>query len=319
MRIFAPLLAISQGLICLLLAPLTIGALRAVKARLQRREGPPLFQPYRDLRKLLGKAPVLPEEASWVFSAVPAVVFACYAGLGFLAPMVFLGRDRVQGISDLLILVCLLGLARLSLGLGGMAAGAPFGGLGSSRELFLHILAEPALIMIACTLALQWHTTNLTEIVGQQYAAGPLLIYTDPSLLLLLLSLLLIILAEAGRLPVDNPTSHLELTMFGKAIHLEYSGPHLALLEWAEWARMTFLLTLLANLFVPWLMAVSGQSWWESIVLVALYPIKLLFLAGTLAVWESLQVKMRLRGIITPALTALALSLLAAALVIARG
>jgi formate hydrogenlyase subunit 4 len=318
MRIVALLLVISQGVICLLLAPLTIGTLRTVKARLQRREGPPLFQPYRDLRKLLGKAPVLPEEASWLFGTVPAVVFACYASLGFLAPMVFLGRDRVPGISDLLILVCLLGLARLMLGLGGMAAGAPFGGLGSSRELFLHVLAEPALIMIVCTLALQWHTTNLTEIVGQQYAAGPL-IYANPALLLLLLSLLLVILAEAGRLPFDNPTSHLELTMFGKAIHLEYSGPHLALLEWAEWARLTFLLTLLVNLFAPWLMAVSGQSGWESIVLVALYPLKLLFLAGMLAVWESLQVKMRLRGIVTPALTALALSLIAAALVITRG
>ena len=312
------LLHILQGLVHLLLAPLAVAMLRWTRARLQRRQGPALLQPYRDLLKLLRKGPALPESASWVFGAAPVIVFGCYAALGFLAPVFYLPDSETSPVGDLLVLVYILGLARLAVGLAGMDAGAPFGGLGSSRELFMHALADPTLIFIGYTLALKWHTSNLSLIIWENRQAGPLGVYANPPLLLLSLALALVMLAEAGRLPFDNPATHLELTMFGKAIHLEYAGPQLALLEWAEALRLTFFLTLLSNLYAPWLLAAAGGAPLQNLVLVLLYPARLLLLALLLAFWETLQVKARLRTILTPALMALAISLIAAMLVMAE-
>jgi formate hydrogenlyase subunit 4 len=311
-------LSIVQGLGYLLLAPLVVGTLGWARARLQRRQGPSPLQPYRDLLKLLRKRPVVPEEASWVFVAAPVVVYACYAALGFLVPVFYLAREGSPSAADLLVLVYLLGLARLALGLAGMDAGAPFGGLGSSRELFVHVLAEPTLLFVVYTLALEWKTTDLAIILGDHRGQGLLEIYTDPALLLLMLALALVTLVEAGRLPFDNPASHLELTMFGRAIHLEYAGPQLALLEWAEALRLTFFFTLLLNLFVPWLLAGGDQHLWLDVLLIGLYPAKLCLLAVGLAFWEALQVKVRLRAVVTPALTALAFTVIAAMLVVAK-
>lgn len=312
-------LHIVQGCVYIMFAPLIVGTLRWAKARLARRVGPSPFQLYRDLRKLLSKQPVLPEGASWVFTIAPVVVFTCYAALGFLAPVFYLPSRGSSPVGDLIVLIYLLGMARLAMGLAGMASGAPFGGLGSSRELFVHVLAEPTLIFIVYTLALKWGTTtDLLGIVWENYEAGPLGVYADPSLLLLLLALLLVTLAEAGRLPFDNPATHLELTMFGKAVHLEYGGPGLALLEWGEALRLTFLLTLLANLFAPWTMAAANVPLFWSIPLALLYPVKPLLLALALAVWEATQVKARLRSIVTPALSALVITVIAAMLAVAE-
>jgi formate hydrogenlyase subunit 4 len=267
-----------QGLVFLLVAPLVVGTLRWAKARLQRRQGATPFQFYRDLLKLLRKRPVTPDSASWIFVLVPIIVFFCYGSLGFLVPVFFLPAAEMSPTGDLLVLVYFLGLARLAMGLAGMDTGTPFGGLGSSRELLIHALIEPTLI----------------------------------------LALVLVTLAEAGRLPFDNPASHLELTMFGKAIHLEYAGPLLALLEWAEALRLTFFMTLLANLFGPWLLAVAGNEPLLNMLLALLYPAKLLILVLALAFWEALQVKTRLRAVVTPTLTALAITLIAAVLALAE-
>jgi formate hydrogenlyase subunit 4 len=282
---------------------------------LQRRQGPSPLQFYRDLFKLVRKRPVVPDSASWVFVAAPVVSFACYASLGFLVPVFCLPRDGVSSTGDLFLLVCLLGLARLAVGLAGMDAGAPFGGLGSSRELFTHVLVEPTLLFIVYTLALKWNTTDLSAIIWK-HQANLWEVYANPSLLLLLLALALVALAEAGRLPFDNPATHLELTMFGKAIHLEYAGPQLALLEWAESLRLTFVLTLPVNLFFPGL-AVTKDPF-DVVLLALLYPVKLFLLLLTLASWEALQVKARLRAVITPALIALAVTLVAAVLAVAE-
>ncbi len=313
------LIYLVQGLVFVLFAPLVVGTLRWTKARMQRREGPPPQQFYRDLLKLVGKRPVEPQAASWVFAAAPVVVFACYASLGFVLPQFYLPEAQFSPAGDLLLLLYLLGLARLALGLAGMDAGAPFGGLGSSRELFIHVLAEPTLLFIVFTLALKQQTTDLAGIIGQHYRIGLLGIYADPPLLLLLLSLSMLTALEAGRLPFDNPGTHLELTMFGRAIHLEYAGPQLALLEWAEALRLTFFLTLLLNLFGPWLMASPQNSLFENAVLILLYPLKLFLLVLGLALWEAMQVKTQLRAIVTPALTALAIAVIAAVLVVAEG
>lgn len=312
------LINIGQGIVFLLLAPIVIGILRWVKARLQRRQGPVFLQFYRDLFKLMRKQPIIPESASWVSTVTPIIVFTCYASLGFLAPILYLPEKGASLTGDLLLLIYLIGLARMAMGLAGMDSGSPFGGLGSSRELFINILTEPVLIFIICTLALKWRTTDFSVIIWQNRQAGFLGVYANPSLLLLLLGLLLVTLAEAGRLPFDNPATHLELTMFGRAIHLEYAGPQLALLEWAEALRLTFFLTLLANLFVPWFLAVAGGNLWQNILLILFYPIKLLLLALGLALWESYQVKTRLRAVVTPAFFALVMALIAAMLIVAE-
>jgi formate hydrogenlyase subunit 4 len=310
----ALILRIIQGSIYLALAPLAIGLLCWAKARLQGRQGPAWFQFYRDLFKLLAKQPAMPANATWVSAVGPALVFSCYAALGFLTPIFYLPLPDASWVGDLLLLVYLLGLARLIMGLVGMSAGASFGGLGSSRELFVHVLIEPTLILIVCVLALKWHTTDLSRIIWEHRAH--LVAQLPPSILLLSLPMSLVTLAEAGRLPFDNPATHLELTMFGKAIHLEYSGPDLALLEWAEALRLTFLLILLSNLALPWLIAAAGFGWLENLLWILAWLAKIFILVLALAMWEALQIKVRLRAMLSPAATPLAITLIAALLAI---
>lgn len=305
------LLGIVQGIVLIVIGPLVLGTLRWASARLQRRQGPSPLQTYRDLFKLLSKEPVIPSTASWVFLYAPVAVFACYAAPGFLAPVFYLPKSGMASQDDLITLIAILALARLALGLAGMEPGSPFGGLGSSRELFLHILTEPTLIFVAFVLALTETTTSLTVIMNHNVQAPPWKVFASPSWLLLGLALALVSLLEAGRLPIDNPDSHLELTMFGKAIHIEYAGSHLALLEWAEALRLTFLLTLLLNLFLPWSLAAPGRPLWVNALLILFYPLRLFLALMVLAIWEALQTKMRLRAIVTPALTAAAIAVIA--------
>lgn len=311
-------LSLLQGLVFMATGPLVVGTLRWVKARLQRRQGAVPLQTYRDLAKLLRKQPVIPQTASAVFLYAPVAIFACYAAPGFMAPVLALPREGPPGSGDLVILIALLALARLIMGLAGMDAGAPFGGLGSSRELFLNVLTEPTLLFVAYTLALTCSTTDLASVMAGCFREKIPAVYADPPMLLLGISLALVLLVEAGRLPVDNPTSHLELTMFGKAIHLEYGGPQLALLEWAEALRLTFLITLLLNLFAPYLLVSADYPLWLNALLALLFPAKLLLVTLALALWESLQAKMRLRAIVTPALTALVVAIIAVILAIAE-
>ncbi len=306
------LLSIGQGFLYIVVAPLAVGMLRWTKARLQGRQGPRLIQPYLDLSKLLSKRPVIPEAASWLFSAAPYVVFTSYALLGFLVPVVYLPQGSTLPWADLLLLVYLLGLAKFVMALAGMDTGAPLAGLGSSRKMLVHTLAEPALVVIVYALALRWRTTSLPAIVYHNWRAGPAVVFTDPTLLLAGLALTIIALAETGCLPFDNPATHLELTMFGKAIHLEYAGPHLALIEWGEALRFTFFLTLLSSLFAPWLLAATSLGPALNSLLILAYPVKLLILALILGLWETTQVKLRLRAITGPAASALVFALLSA-------
>jgi len=315
------------------IAPGVIGILRWLQARLQGRHGPRPGQPYRDLWKLFHKKPVIPETASWIFSAVPLVVFSCYLLLGLLIPIAYLppeaGFSKITFNSlfgwpwaDLLLLVYLLGLARFAVALAGMDAGSPFGDLGSSREMFLHFLAEPTLIFVVYALALKAHTTNLPAVLQHflKLVRGRGLgeLYFDPALWLIVLALSLVTLAEAGRIPFDNPGSHLELTMIGKAIHLEYAGPHLAFLEWAEAMRLTFFLTLLMDLFFPYLLASPEQTPLVNTFLILVFPLKLFLFLILLTVWEMTRTKIRLRTVTGPATLALVLSMLAVVIVVLR-
>jgi formate hydrogenlyase subunit 4 len=346
-----------QGVIFVLIAPLVLGMLRWLRARMAARHAEGVNQYYRDLFKLLRKPTVKPRPASWFYDVAPAIVFVCCLLPGFLAPIFFPGTSReatgrpwVSG--DLLMIIALFGLARMMTGLAGLDSGAPLAGLGSSRELFLHVLAEPALIFIVCSLTLSSHTSGLPgflwshSLVADGERAFAIGIASIASLLL---SVWIIALLEGGRLPFDNPTSHLELTMSSEAINLEYAGPHLALLQWANALRLTFLLGLLANLmlilisdvsvmlfnmFLGWIAGIQRTPEAPKLnetatsfdalraALYLLRPVVVIALLGFLTVvlsmWEAQTLKLRLLGALVPALLSLALAILSVMLVITR-
>jgi formate hydrogenlyase subunit 4 len=315
---------IFETLVYLSIAPGVLGVLRLVKARLQGRQGPPPYQTYLDLWKYFHRRSVIPESASWVFHAAPSVVFGCLLLLGVFTPIFYLGSINSAGslslnwyYADMLALIYILGLARFAIALAGMDSGSPFGGLGSSREMFINFLVEPSLFLCLYALALNAGTSNLSGIIWRHIEMGPGFMFREPALLLVGLALCLILLAEAGRLPVDNPATHLELTMTGKAIQLEYSGPHMALLEWAEAMRLTLFMTLLLNLFLPVLLANPQQPWLMQVLLVIAYPFKLFVFILLLAIWEMLQTKLRLRSLPRQAGVALVFSILAVLVMVA--
>lgn len=307
MSLAAASFTVLDGLLYVLLSPLVLGCLRWVRARMQGRQGPRLVQPYLDLWKLLRRKTMRPESTSFVYMAAPGVVFVCMLLAGLLLPIIFIpppvssGQPKIVWPSaDLLVLIYLLGMGRFAISLAGMDSGSPFGELGSSREMFIHFLAEPALILAAFALALRWSSSNLVEIL-QECRAEDGKLYLQASLWLVLIALWLAAVAETGRIPIDNPATHLELTMTGRAVWLEYSGRHLGLLEWAEAMRLTFFLTLLANLALPWTLIEVGDLTAVDLLMTFFYPLKLLLLVVSLALWELLQAKLRLRAIVGPA------------------
>lgn len=281
---------LAQLVVLLLLAPLVSGFIRKLKARLQMRRGPGVLQPYREIHKLLRKGMVQPDAASWLFSATPYVVFVATLLAGLMVPMVT--ADTPVGLfGGVLAVVYLLGLARFFLALGGLDTGSSFGGLGSSREMTVSALAEPTLMLAVFTVAIGAGSTALPEIakaaIGQQWR------FLAPSQVLAFAALFLVLIAETGRIPVDNPATHLELTMIHEAMILEYSGPYLALLEWGASIKQLLLMTLLINVFWPfglspeWTLAgaASGLGW---------LGIKLALLSGGIVLVETANAKMRL-------------------------
>ncbi len=217
----------AQMLLVLLLAPLFTGFVRKVKARLLRRQGPPLIQPYRDLARLMRKEVVLAENASWLFRVIPYLIFAATWVAASLVPTFRTGL-LFSWSADLIAIIALLGSARFFLALAGLDVGTSFGGIGSSREVMIASLAEPAMIMIVFTLALIAGSTQLSTMA--EFMASPQ-VGLRVSLGLALFALVMVAIAENGRMPVDNPATHLELTMVHEAMVLEYSGRHLALIE----------------------------------------------------------------------------------------
>src|SRR5512143_3853162 len=242
------LVQLGQLLVVLLLAPLLTGYVRKVKAHLLRRRGPPILQPYRDLLKLLRKEVVLADNASWIFRVAPYLIFATTWVAAALVPTFATGLVFSSS-ADLIALIALLGSARFFLALAGMDVGTSFGGIGSSREVMIASLAEPAMLMVAFTLSLLAHSTQLSTISESlQYSAVGLRI----SVAMVLIALVLVALAENARIPVDNPATHLELTMVHEAMVLEYSGRHLAQIELAAMLKLLVYISLIACLFAPW-------------------------------------------------------------------
>jgi formate hydrogenlyase subunit 4 len=278
-----------QMLLVLLLAPAFVGLVRKMKARLLRRRGAPVLQPYRDLLRLLRKEVVLAENASWLFRATPYLVFAATWVAAALVPTFAIGL-LFSWSADLIVIIALLGSARFFLALAGMDVGTSFGGIGSSREVMIASLAEPAMITIVFTLALIAGSTQLATMAG--YMDSPA-VGLRVSLGLALIALVIVAIAENARIPVDNPATHLELTMVHEAMVLEYSGRHLALIELAAALKLLLYASLVACIFAPWGLALPGQGAMAEAVGAAAYVAKLGTAGVLLAIFETAIAKMR--------------------------
>jgi len=294
--------ALLQALLYLALAPLLAGWVRKVKARLQNRRGASLLQPYRDLYKLFGKEARMAHTASPLFRAAPYIVFTATWLAASAIPFIATGLPTAA-VADVIVIAGLLALARFFLALAGMDVGTAFGGMGASREMFVSALAEPAMLMAVFTLAMTAHSTNLSSMVDYQLLHSDIL---RPSYMFALTGLVLVALAETGRIPVDNPGTHLELTMIHEAMILEYSGRHLALMEWAAQLKLLLYGVLLVNVFFPWGMAQGIHPGALTIGLLVVMT-KLLLLGAVLAASETALAKMRLFRV--PAMLNLALLL----------
>ncbi len=280
----------TQAALALGLAPGVVGLIRWMKARLQNRRGAPVWQPYWELAKLFQKEVVVSNNASWLFHAAPFVVFASVVTATFLVPVLAVPLP-FDGIGDLLVVVYLLLLGTFFLSLAGLDPGSPFGGMGASREMTVAALAEPTVALAIFALALGAGSTNLGQIVARTMTQpGSAL---SPGHLLAFGALFIVTLAETGRLPVDNPATHLELTMIHEAMVLEYSGRYLALIEWAAAIKLLIFFSLLGNLFIPWGVSMALTPATLAIAAVSLL-VKVVVLAAAVAVLETRIAKLRL-------------------------
>jgi len=277
-----------MGLV-LLLAPLLTGFVRKVKARLLRRQGASVFQPYRDLLRLLRKEVVLAENASWLFRVTPYLIFAATWVAAALVPTFATGLIFSWS-ADLIAIIALIASARFFQALAGLDVGTSFGGIGSSREVMIASLAEPAMIMIIFTLALIAGSTQLSTVAQIMAAPG---VGLRVSLAMALIALILVAIAENARIPVDNPATHLELTMVHEAMVLEYSGRHLALIDLAAMLKLLLYVSLIACVFVPWGLAAPGAGAVAFLVGLSFYPLKLAAGGLLLALFETTTAKMR--------------------------
>jgi formate hydrogenlyase subunit 4 len=271
-------------------APLLTGSLRMLKARLVGRRGPRPWQPYLDLRKLLVKQPVVSTTTSWIFRVTPYVLAAAMLVAALIVPLV-VTRPVLSFAGNIILLMYLFMLGTFFLALAGLDAGSAFGGMGSSREVAVAALAEPTVIVAVLALALRAGTIDLggiAERLGREPALA-----LNPGHVLAFAAFFIVMLAETGRLPVDNPSTHLELTMIHEAMVLEYSGRHLALVEWAASMKLALFLGLLANLFFPWGLPASTAPLAVAVGVVVLAA-KVAVLAAAVGLIETSVAKLRL-------------------------
>jgi formate hydrogenlyase subunit 4 len=272
-------------------APLIVGTLRQVRARSEGRRGAGILQPWRDLLKQLRKQQITPDGTTVVFSAAPAIVAASALLIAAVAPLVATGSP-LDPVADLFAVVGLLFLGTVALALAGIDTGTSFGGMGASREITIAALVEPTILLAVFALSIPAGSSNLGAIVAHTIAHPAQVVSLAG--VLAFVALVMVIIAETGRLPVDNPATHLELTMVHEAMVLEYAGPRLALVEWAGGMRLTVLLALLANLFLPWGIAGRQPSLVDVAIGVAAITAKVAVLAAALAGAEVFIAKLRL-------------------------
>jgi formate hydrogenlyase subunit 4 len=279
----------AQMALVLLLAPLLTGFTRKIRARMLLRQGPPLLQPYRDLLRLMHKDVVLAENASWLFRAAPYCIFGATWFAAALIPT-FASGLMFSWAADLIAITAFLGSARFFLALAGMDVGTSFGGLGSSREVMIASLAEPAMIMIVFTLALAAGSTQLSTVANFMVSDQ---VGLRVSLGMALVALIIVAIAENARIPVDNPATHLELTMVHEAMILEYSGRHLAVIELAAMLKLLLYISLIGCLFAPWGIAPVPATPAAYTIGAAAYVVKLGVFGALLSLFETSIAKMR--------------------------
>lgn len=287
----AMILILAHVMVLLGISPFLVGLIRKVKARLQLRRGASVLQPYADLAKLFRKQPVISSTTSWIFTATPYIVFASTLTAGLLVPSIT-SQTPLDFAGNIIVLVYLLAVGTFFLMLAGLDAGSAFGGMGSSREAIVASLTEPAMILSIFAIALTAGSTNLSTVVHKTAVLEGIM--TDPSPHLMALAALFIVaLAETGRVPVDNPATHLELTMIHEAMVLEYSGRYLALLEWAAGLKLAVFLSLIANVFAPWGIATTVAPAAMGVGLLV-YIVKVSTLAVFIGMIECMFAKLRL-------------------------
>ncbi|TAK46935.1 MAG: formate hydrogenlyase [Xanthobacteraceae bacterium] len=299
-----------QMALVLLLAPLLTGFTRKAKARLLMRRGPPLLQPYRDLWRLLRKEAVLADNASWLFRVIPYLVFAATWVAAALIPTFATGLT-FSWTADLIAIVALLGSARFFLALAAMDIGTSFGGIGASREMMIATLAEPAMLLTVFTLALVAGSTQLSTVAAFMSSGT---VGLRVSLGMAMVALIMVAIAENARIPVDNPATHLELTMVHEAMVLEYSGRHLAMIELAAMLKLLLYMSLIACVFTPWSLAPTGSGVRAYLAGGVLYVGKLAVGGFLLVLFETSIAKMRVFRVPDFLGAALMLSLLGALL-----
>ena len=286
----AVLAALAQTLLVAAGAPLLVGLIRTLKARLVGRRGPNPWQPYADLAKLLRKETVVSETTSWIFGVTPYVLVATMLVAAAVVPVI-VTRPALAFAGNVILLMYLFMLGTFFLALAGLDSGSAFGGMGSSRAVAVAALAEPTIMLAVFALAIRTGTINLGG-VAERIGGDPVLA-AHPGHLLAFLAFFIVMVAENGRLPVDNPATHLELTMIHEAMVLEYSGKHLALVEWAGAMKLFLFLTLLVNLFFPWWIPADVEPLPMLLGALALAG-KLVLLAAALAAIETAVAKLRL-------------------------
>lgn len=275
--------------VILLVSPLIIGVIRKIKAFMQNRQGANIFQPYQNLYKQFQKEVVVSSTASWITPAMPYILFSTTVAAALLIPT-FMVIVPLNGLGDVLTVIYLLALGSFFIALAGLDQGSTFGGMGSSRHMTIASLAEPAMILSIFAVGMSSSSTNISQIISQG-SIGEL--FLNPLYVFSFLSLFLVMLAETGRVPIDNPATHLELTMIHEAMILDYSGRYLAFIEWASAIKLLLFLTLLGNIFFPVGIIISFTLTGTIIALI-IYIIKLLLFAAVIAIIESSMAKFRL-------------------------
>ena len=275
-------LMLLQALLILLLAPLVQGFIQWCKARLQNRRGAALWQPYRNLAKLFAKESIVAETASWITRIAPFICFGAAFAVAGLIPLAHSLEARGAS-TDLFMIIYLFAMSRFTMALAGLDSGSSFAGMGSSREMYLAVLVEPVFLLAVLAAAGAAGSTDLGSMVYHSFHHSFTLPYV-----LAAVSFFIVVIAECGRIPVDNPDTHLELTMFQEGLLLEFSGRHLALMQWAVYIRQLVMLVLFIELFFPctWLDLVPSVLWW--------LLLKIFLVGLALAVVETVSSKMRL-------------------------
>jgi formate hydrogenlyase subunit 4 len=283
--------SILQIIIILALSPLISGIIKKIKAFFQIRKGPSIFQPYYDISKLLRKDSVISQNVSWIFHAAPIISLVAVLTAGLLIP-IYITQLPLGFAGDLIAVVYLFALARFFTALASLDAGSSFGGMGGSREMFVASMVEPALMLSIFAVALNVGSTNLGFI--SETVSGMGIDAVSPYQILAFVALFIIAIAETGRIPVDNPATHLELTMIHEAMILEYSGKQLAIVEIGAMAKQLLVFSLLANIFFPWGIAPAGASLAGLVLAIFVYLLKIVIIGIAMAAVETSTAKWRL-------------------------